>query len=337
MMDYILDTLKRLTAIDSPTGYTDAASAFVMEELTAMGYHPVQPQKGGVFCDLGGDGDGLCLLAHLDTIGGMVAAVKDSGRLKITNLGGIGLPNLEAENCRIRTRDGHVYTGTLQLENPSIHVNKDYRTSERTADNMEVVIDEPVSTKEAVKALGIRSGDFVCFDPRLTITESGYIKARFLDDRLSAAILLGIAKQARETPPARHVCVHFTVYEEIGHGGCAFLPDWVTELLSVDMGCVGSGLECDERMVSICAKDAQGPTNYSMTSALIRLAEEQGLNYAVDVYPFYGSDGDAALRAGYDVRHALIGPGVYASHGYERSHVDGARNTYELIRAYIRR
>ena len=42
-----------------------------------------------------------------------------------------------------------------------------------------------------------------------------------------------------------------------------------------------------------------------------------------------------SLRAGYDIRHGLIGPGVYASHNYERSHMDGVRNTFELLKTYV--
>ncbi len=337
MIDYILTALRRLIAIDSPTGYTAQASGFLMEELASMGYSPQRTRKGGVLCGLGGEGEGLCLLAHADTLGGMVAAVKDSGRLRITPLGGLSPQNTEGENCRVYTRDGRAYSGTLQLENPSVHVNREYNTKERSFDTMEVVLDEDVSTKEAAKALGIRGGDIVCFDPRFTLTDSGYIKSRFLDDKLSAAILLGLAKWISQEHPAlsRRLCLHFTVFEEIGHGACASLPDWVTELISVDMGCVGQGLECTERMVSICVKDSQGPSNYDLTTRLIQLAEEQKLSYALDVYPFYGSDGDAALRAGYDLRHGLIGPGVYASHGYERSHKDGVENTFRLLKACV--
>ena len=180
-------------------------------------------------------------------------------------------------------------------------------------------------------------GDYVCFEPRTRVTESGYIKSRFLDDKLSAAILLGYGKYLKEEniQPERFVYAHFTVYEEVGHGGSASVPSGVTEAWSVDMGCVGEGLMCTEREVSICAKDSGGPYNYEIISRLVQLAKENNIGFAVDVYPHYGSDVETTLRAGNDIRHALIGPGVYASHGYERSHRDGAENTFRLIQAYI--
>ena len=175
-------------------------------------------------------------------------------------------------------------------------------------------------------------------DPRTVVTESGYIKSRFLDDKLSAAILLGLARAVREDAWKlnRKVSLLFTVYEEVGHGG-SVVPDDTEEMISVDMGCVGSDLGCTERMVSICAKDSGGPYNYDLITALSNLAKEKKLDYAIDVYPHYGSDVETTLRAGYDIRHGLIGPGVYASHNYERSHMDGVHNTFELLKAYITR
>ena len=267
----------------------------------------------------------------------MVAEVKGDGRLRITNIGGMNANNAEAENVRIRTYDGACYDGTLQLIDASIHVNGKYSDTARSWDTVEVVIDEPVSSKEDVEKLGIMTGNFVCFDPRTTITSSGYIKSRFLDDKLSTAILLGYAKYLKDehiTLP-RKIYQHITVFEEVGHGGCGSVPEGTVEFLSVDMGCVGNGLACTEREVSICVKDSAGPYSYQTVTGLIRAAKENGIGFAADVYPFYGSDADAALRAGYDLRHGLIGPGVYASHGYERSHKDGVENTLKLLAAYI--
>ena len=219
----------------------------------------------------------------------------------------------------------------------SVHVNGSYEKTERTWDTVEVLVDEDVKCREDAVKLGIMPGDYVCFEPRTRITSSGYIKSRFLDDKLSAAILLGYAKYIKDESvnPERRVYAHFTIYEEVGHGGAASVPEGVTEAWSVDMGCVGEGLQCTEREVSICAKDSGGPYNYDILCRLVELAKEHGIGYAVDVYPHYGSDVETTLKAGHDVRHALIGPGVYASHGYERSHRDGAENTFRLIQAYI--
>ena len=337
-MDYCLSELKALLSIDSPSGFTDKAADYLIGELTALGYAPERTRKGGVFCCLGGEGSPLVLMAHVDTLGGMISTIKPNGRITITPIGGLRAENCEAENCRIYSRFSGVYSGTLQLCNASIHVNGSYGEKLRTFETTEVVLDEPVKSADDVRALGIEAGDFVCFDPRSRITESGYIKSRFLDDKLSAAILLGLARAvaAGEVTLSRKVSLLFTVYEEVGHGG-AFVPADTREMISVDMGCVGDDLGCTERMVSICAKDSGGPYNYDLVTTLSNIARELELDYAIDVYPHYGSDVEATLSAGYDIRHGLIGPGVYASHNYERSHMDGVRNTYELVRAYVQR
>ena len=276
-------------------------------------------------------------MAHVDTLGAVVAEIKSNGRLRLSPVGGFNANNAEAHNCRVYTYDGQIYEGTIQLADASLHVNKEYSTTQRTFQSVEVVLDEPVTSKDDVKALGITNGCFVCADPNLVVTNSGYIKSRFLDDKLSAAILLGYAKYIRENniTPLRKVYQHMTVFEEVGHGACASIPEDVTELLSVDMGCVGDGLECTERQVSICAKDGHGPYNYQVTTGLVNAAKKDSIDYAVDIYPFYGSDADAALSAGKDARHGLIGAGVYASHGYERSHKDGVVNTFRLLCSYL--
>lgn len=336
---YILDKAAEILAVDSPTGYTRNGAEWVMKEFEALGYKPEMTVKGGVMVDLGGkDKDnGILLEAHLDTLGGMVAEIKSSGRLRIVNLGGMNANNAEAENVRVVTKADGIYEGTLQLVDASVHVNGEYSDTKRAWDKMEVVLDELVSSKEDVEKLGIQTGDIVCFDPRTRITEKGFIKSRFLDDKLSVAILLGYAKYLKDKKitPERRVYVHVTVYEEVGHGGCASVPEGVTEAISVDMGCVGNGLSCDETKVSICAKDSGGPYSYEVVSGLIEAAKKMKADYAVDVYPYYGSDVEATLRAGYDIKHGLIGAGVYASHGYERSHRDGALNTLKLLQGYI--
>ena len=257
--------------------------------------------------------------------------------LKLTAIGGMNPNNAEAENCRVITRFSGIYEGTFQLNNASVHVNGEYSDKKRKYDEMEVVLDELVSSKEDTEKLGIMAGDVVCFDPRTTVTKSGFIKSRFLDDKLSVGILLGYAKYLKKenVTTDRAIYQHITVYEEVGHGGAASIPKGVTEVISVDMGCVGDGLSCKENQVSICAKDSRGPYNYEVVTGLIKAAKENKLDFAVDVYPFYGSDADVALTAGYDVKHGLIGSGVYASHGYERSHRDGVKNTFLLLKAYL--
>ena len=201
----------------------------------------------------------------------------------------------------------------------------------------EIVLDEDVKCAADARKLGIEVGDIVCFETRTRRTESGYLKSRFLDDKLSVGILLGFAKYLADNKitPARRVYGHITVYEEVGHGGSASVPAGVTEAISVDMGCVGYGLQCTEKQVSICAKDSGGPYSYDVTTKLINAAKAEGADYAVDVYPYYGSDVEATLRSGVDIRHGLIGAGVYASHGYERSHIDGVHNTLLVLKGYL--
>ena len=337
--DFAWEQTAALLAIDSPSGFTKDAAKWVCGRFQDLGFQAEITAKGGVLVDLGGSDarDALLLEAHTDTLGGMVAQVKPDGRLKLTNLGGMNANNAEAENVRVYTRAGQVYEGTCQLHDPSIHVNGSYSDTKRSWDTVEIVLDEDVRSADDVRALGIEVGDIVCFDPRTRRTASGYLKSRFLDDKLSVGILLGFAKYLKDNgiTPARRVYAHITVYEEVGHGGCASVPEGVTEAISVDMGCVGDGLRCTERQVSICAKDSGGPYSYEVVGKLIDAAKKTGADYAVDVYPHYGSDVEATLHAGYDIRHGLIGAGVFASHGYERSHIDGVYNTLKVLCGYL--
>ena len=337
--DYAWERAAELLAIDSPSGFTEKAALWVKNAFEALGFPAKITVKGGVLTDLGGQDteNGLLLEAHTDTLGGMVCRIKDNGRLQLTKIGGMRAENGETENLRVYTREGKIYDGTLQLCNASVHVNGSYGDAKRDFDTTEVVLDEDVKSAEDVRKLGIEVGDFVCFDPRTRRTNSGYLKSRFLDDKLSVGILLGFAKYLADnkiTLP-RKTFIHVTVYEEVGHGGAASVPTGVTEAISVDMGCVGEGLSCTERQVSICAKDSGGPYSYEVVGKLIAAAKKTGADYAVDVYPHYGSDVEATLSAGHDLRHGLIGPGVYASHGYERSHIDGVYNTLKVLCGYL--
>ncbi len=336
---YATEKAKELLSIDSPTGFTDRAADWVQNAFTDLGFEARRTVKGGVLVDFGGEKgqDGLILMAHTDTLGGMVAEVKANGRLRIVPLGGLSPQNIETENVRVYTRDGRVIEGTCQLINASTHVNGKFGSEPRSFDTLEIVLDEPVTTAEEARGYGIETGDPVCFEPRTRVTASGYIKSRFLDDKLSVGILLGLGKYLKDTGEklSRPVYAHITVYEEVGHGASASIPEGVTEALSVDMGCVGEGLRCTERQVSICAKDSGGPYSYDMVGKLIAAAKKEGADYAVDIYPHYGSDVEASLKGGFDIRHGLIGPGVYASHGYERSHLDGVCSTLKLLKGFL--
>ena len=337
--DYAWEQVEALMAIDSPSGFTEKAALWVKDAFAALGFQASLTTKGGVLVDLGGrnSDDGLMLAAHCDTLGAMVAEIKANGCLRLTALGGMNANNAEAENVRVYTRSGKVIEGTCQLHDASVHVNGSYSDTKRTFDTVEIVLDEDVKSAADTRALGIEVGDIVSFETRTRRTASDYLKSRFLDDKLSVGILLGLAKYISDgrIVPERRTWLHITVYEEVGHGGSASVPAGVTEAISVDMGCVGDGLQCTERQVSICAKDSGGPYSYDVVGKLIDAAKKTGADYAVDVYPHYGSDVEATLRGGADIRHGLIGAGVYASHGYERSHIDGVYNTLKVLTGYL--
>lgn len=335
--EYMLDVLRKLVSIDSPSGYTREVEEYLISELKTLGYSPVRPRKGGAICHLSGESEGLLLLAHVDTLGAMVHTILPNGRLQLTRIGGLQPENVETETVRIKTRFDGEYEGTIQLMDASAHVNPKLHVTRSFDENLEVVLDEDVKSPEDTRAMGIEVGDIVAVEPRFTITSKGYVKSRFLDDKASAAVLLAFAKYLRDENivPPRAVSIGFTIQEEIGYGGAANIPEDTVEVMSVDMGCVGEGLSCTERQVSICAKDSGGPYNYDCTTALIRTAKEAKIDYAVDTYPSYASDVEVTLKAGHDICHCLIGPGVYASHGYERTHVDGLCNTFDLLCAYI--
>ena len=333
-----IDYIKELLSIPSPTGFTANVAKQLCKWLTDMGYSPRVTRKGLVWCDLvAGEGEGVLLSAHVDTLGGMVRSVKGNGRIRYTKVASGADTTFETENVLIHTRDGRTFTGTVQSCHASQHVFPRMASEERNDETLEIVLDEIVHNANDVKALGIDTGCFISWDPRTTVTEKGFVKSRFLDDKASAGILLKLAEEiaAGSLRPSRPVSIMFTVHEEIGHGASMKLPENIGDLIAVDMGCVGNDLKCDETMVSICVKDSGGPYNYELVSTLISLAEENGLAYAADIYPSYGSDAGASLRSGNDVRHACIGPGVFASHGYERTHLLGIENTEKLLKAYI--
>lgn len=325
-----------LCKIPSPTGYTEEAANYIEKRLTEASVSFRRTTKGSILAELGGEGSPLILSAHIDTLGAMVRSVKSSGRLRITRIGGYPEANLTGVNCTIHCRlTGKSFSGTFQATEPAVHVNNKLGEEKRDDTNLEVVLDEKVFDSSHVEELGITAGDFISIDPATVETASGFIKSRHLDDKAGAALLLGIAEGTDLTKLSRKVYLFFSNYEETGHGSAAALPEDAVEILAIDMGAVGDDLSTDEYKVAICAKDSSGPYNYEVTTDLTRLAVRLKINYAVAVYPYYSSDASAALYAGADLRHGLIGPGVSASHGYERVHRDGLEATYRLMEAYI--
>jgi len=337
--DIAIDYALKLISIPSPSGYTRDVARWLEQTFSDMGYRSELTRKGGLIVHLSetGDQEAVMLQAHIDTLGGMVAEIKSSGRLWMTPVGSLNANNTETENCTIVTKSAGVREGTFQLIDASTHVNATYSETARSFSSMEIVLDEDVRSREDVEALGISVGDFVCFEPRSRVTSSGYIKSRFLDDKLSAGALIAYAQYLKDRgrPSLQPTVLYFTAFEEVGHGASSNIAPHIAEIICVDMGCVGEGLTCTERMVSICAKDKSGPYHYDVVNGLIDAAKRSGADYAVDVYPDYFSDAKATLMAGFDVRFGCVGPGVYASHGYERSHRDGVENTLKLLAAYL--
>lgn len=331
--------IKELVSIPSPSGNTSKVISYVENFLQEYGIETRRNRKGGLLATIKGtnDREHRMLTAHVDTLGAMVKEIKSNGRLKLTMIGGFRWNSVEGEYCEIETSNGKVYTGTILMHQTSVHVYKNAGDAARNDENIEVRIDEKVSTREQVKALGIEVGDFVSFDPRVQMTESGYIKSRHLDDKASVAILLNMIKHIQTEKITLPYTTHFLISnnEEIGYGGNSNITPETVEYLAVDMGALGDGQSSDEYTVSICVKDSSGPYHYGLRKHLVELAQKNEIGYKVDIYPFYGSDASAAIRSGHDIIHGLIGPGIESSHAFERTHESSILNTQKLIYHYL--
>ncbi|WP_438838971.1 M42 family metallopeptidase [Streptococcus pluranimalium] len=340
-MKTTVDYITTLTNIPSPTGFTKTIMNYIVSELQSFGYEPVRTHKGGVMVSVTGKDDDKhrVVTAHLDTLGAMVRSIKPDGRLKMDLVGGFVYNAIEGENCTIHiAKNGKEISGTILMHQTSVHVYKDAGTAERNQANMEVRLDEKVTTAEETRALGIEVGDFISFDPRVVVTPNGFIKSRHLDDKVSAAILLELLKTYKEEgielPHTTHF--YFSAFEEVGHGANSSLPNQTVEYLAVDMGAMGDDQATDEYTVSICVKDASGPYHYELRQHMVALCEAQNIPYKLDIYPYYGSDASAAVRAGAEVKHALLGAGIESSHSYERTHTDSVEATERLVDAYLK-
>ena len=335
---YCLDQFQKLLAIDSTTGQFREIQDYIVGEVTHLGFPMEVTHKGGVIADLGGEGDPLVVTAHLDDIGLMVRKVNSDGTLNVCSVGGLYPFYCVSENVRVYTGDGRVVTGTVCRTPNSVHVTEEElrATLGDFRRNVCVVLDAPVHTAEETRALGIETGNMVALEPRFTMS-NGYIKSRFVDDKACVAVLLNVMKTLREKnqTPKRKVYAYFACYEEIGHG-TTYLPAGTRDILSLDIAPTGPDQNSEEHRVSIFCKDSRFPYHYEMTAELRAAAVKAGVDYVMDVFtPHYGTDGDASVTAGYDIRHAAIGPGTANSHGYERTHIDGLRNTYGLTMAYL--
>jgi len=331
-----LTTLRELVEIDSPSGFTSKGCHYIFELLKSYGWQPEFTNKGAVRCKFG-DHPTLAIAAHVDTLGGVVSSIKSDGSLRMSKVGGPSLNAYEGSYCRVYTLDDKIYTGTFLLDNPAVHVNKNVKTAKREPENMHVRLDEEVDSDKDVRELGIRPGDFICFETHYQETDSGYIKSKFMDNKAGCYVLFELAKTMKEKGLTAPVEIFFSNYEEVGHGGTTGYSPTIEELLVIDMGVVGDDCAGKETTCSICAKDSSGPYDYEFKKQLVQLCEANDIAFELDVYPYYGSDGSAALRAGNDFRVGLIGPGVSASHGVERTHKKGIQATIDLCLAYIQK
>lgn len=336
--DAIVRWIDKLVNIPSPSGFTATIIHQIEKEIQSLGFPMTKTNKGLLRVTVPGENEHVhrVVTAHVDTLGAMVKEMKANGRLVMSLIGGFRFHAIEGEYCTIHTMEGKAYTGTIVMHESSVHVYKDAGELPRDEQHMEIRIDEKVQTKEEVMKLGIQVGDFISFDPRFSYTNSGFIKSRHLDDKASVAILLSLLPVIKENGPLPYT-THFLISnnEEIGFGGNSSIPTETVEFLAVDMGAIGDGQATDEYTVSICAKDSSGPYHFGFRKQLTDLAKEHHIPYQVDIYPYYGSDASSAMRAGVDVKHALIGPGIDASHSYERTHVDSLQATAQLVYAYL--
>lgn len=335
----LLHYLSNLVSISSPSGYTHKVMNYIEKELSSMGVNYKSTNKGAILVSFEGKDNNYqrTFSAHVDTLGAMVKGIKSSGALSFTPIGGFLMASVEGENCVVETLNRKSISGTIQSIKPSVHISGSEATElKRVPENMEVILDEKVFSKEDVEKLGINVGDFICIDTRFTVTESGFIKSRYLDDKASAAALLYCIEQIKKDNLSLPYTTNFFIsnYEEVGHGATAGIPENTKEFIAVDMGAPGLDQNSSEFAVCICAKDSSGPYDYELRTRLTDICEKNSIPYKIDLYPFYGSDASAALRAGWDVKTALIGPGVFASHGYERTHLESLEATIDLVLNY---
>lgn len=336
---FMMDFLVGLLHVPSPTGDTDAAINYCEKALKGWPLRVSRTQKGALVATWEGASATRprALTAHVDTLGAMVKEIKTNGRLKLTNLGGLNWASVECEGVLVHTLDGRDIPGSIMPVKSSSHVHgKEASEIQRNADSLEVRLDASVSHAKDVDALGIQVGDFVYLDPRV-VRHNGFVRSRFLDDKACVACMVAAMKAVSDARlvPGQRTTFHFSNYEEVGHGGASGFPDDIVELVTVDMAAVGEGQTSDEFHVTICAKDTGGPYHLGFRKQLIALANQISIPYRLDIYPNYGSDGEALWRAGGDVAVGLVGPGIDGSHSYERTHESSLIDTAHLLAAYI--
>lgn len=338
--DYQIDFLVRLLNIASPTGFAEPAVAFVEKELSKYPQLELsRTRKGALIAKWSVESDQapIALTAHVDTLGAVVKEIKSNGRLRLSRVGGVEWPTVETEGVWIFTSKGEKIRGSVLCDTASGHIyGQAMKETPRDDDHMEVRLDARTTSDKETRGLGINIGDCAAFDPRVEVTD-GFVRSRHLDDKACVANIVSAIKSLSDAgqSPTRTVYFHISNYEEVGHGAASGIPAEVAELLVVDMAVVGAGQESDEFNATLCIKDAGGVYHEGFNKKMRALAEQHGVPYKTDVYKFYASDGEAFWRAGGDVALALIGPGIDASHNYERTHTDGLLATTNWVMAYL--
>jgi len=338
--NYIVEKLVEILNIPSPSGDTEKAIGVCKKEFERLGLKTKITPKGALKATYPGKNKkSKIIAAHIDTLGGMVKEITSNGSLKLTQIGGYSWNSVDGEYCTVSTMDGKEIRGTILFDKSSVHNYGDSpKTDKRTEENMLVRLDELVESPEGIKKLGINIGDFVYLDPRVEVTQSGFIKSRHLDNKAGVGIILGVCKYLVENNIVPEYTLEFFIsnYEEVGHGASGIASPSTCEILAIDMASPGIGQTSKENKVTICAKDSSGPYDLEMKKRLVNLCHKEKIDYVIDIYKYYGSDASALLRGGAQVKHALIGPGIDASHSYERTHIDGLLNTAKLVIEYCK-
>jgi putative aminopeptidase FrvX len=336
----LVSFLCELLNTPSPTGFSGQAVALVEKAMGEIpGWKTERTRKGALMATLAGKHEGPArgLSAHVDTLGAMVRQIKPNGRLKMTQLGGYAWNTIEGEGCTVFSQGGKTFRGSILIETASGHLHgKKVSETPRDEDHLEVRLDDRTDSAEDTRALGIQVGDFIAFDPRVELN-NGFVRSRHLDDKAGIACLVAAARALAQAglKPKQTVHILFSTYEEVGHGAATGFPPGTAELVVVDMAVVGQGQTSDEFHATLCVKDGGGPYDPALSARLRGLAEEHNIPHQVDVYPNYASDGTALWRSGADLRVALIGPGVDASHNYERTHTEALLATTRWTLAYL--
>lgn len=341
MLDYnsYIDRLSEILRINSTTGMCDEIGGYIKCEMQKLGLHPQSMHKGGIFVDIGGVGNPLYIMVHCDTIGLIIKSINQDGTLKVAPIGGLRPYHAELANINVHTRSGRIYTGTIFRHHSCFHIAPEgYFEQQPSFDlNLCIVLDEDVTTKQDVELLGINIGDLISLSPNTIITNNGYIKSRFIDNKACVAMIMELTKNLviSASKLTRNVIIGYTMYEEVGHGG-AWIPCGVKDVLSVDVACVGPDSNSSEKRVTLFAYDSRFPYHYGLLQELIQSAQDANCEYSVDVItPRGGTDSDSAIISGNDVRHGALGPGIRGCHSYERTNFLAITNTYNLLFKYI--